>query len=221
MKPVDDLDIGLEETVPAGIAVERMFDQTLDSLDVYTENFSRLLGLLLLFHASGPTKILRLQGVMDLRAAGRLFTWQQCGHDSLEELGRIRAPAGEMQEGMRIKVIGESLEFELLPHEAGHPREGRADRVRSGHSLVGVQQIWQAPPNPMRLAFHTRNSVPHRKQDRAPGQIAGQQEKPIIPQIQGKPSLHQLGSELGSRYHRHRAPIGRFLHRPDRRPVQW
>ena len=138
MKPVDDLDIGLEETVPAGIAVERMFDQTLDGLNLHTENFGGLCGLLILFHASGPTKILRLQGVMDLRAAGRLCTWQQCGHDSLEELGRIRAPAGEMQEGVRIKVIGESQKFELLPDEAGHPRESRADRIRSGHPLLGV-----------------------------------------------------------------------------------
>src|SRR5207302_9770530 len=123
---VDDLDIGLEETVPARIAVERMFDQMLDGLDLHTENLGGLLGLLILFHTSGPTKILRLQGVMDLRTVGRLFTWQQCSHDSLEELGRIRAPAGEMQEGVRIKVIGESREFELLPDEAGHPREGRA-----------------------------------------------------------------------------------------------
>src|SRR5438445_371932 len=59
MKPVDDLDIGLEETVPAGIAVERMFDQTLDGLNLHTENFGGLCGLLILFHASGPTKILR------------------------------------------------------------------------------------------------------------------------------------------------------------------
>ena len=75
---------------------------------------------------------------MDLWAAGRLFTWQQSGHDSLEELGRIRAPAGEMQEGVRIKVIGESQKFELLPDEAGHPRESRADRILSGHPLLGI-----------------------------------------------------------------------------------
>ena len=93
---------------------------------------------MLLFHTRGPTKILRLQGVMDPRPAGRLFTWEQRGHDSLKELGRIRALAGEMQEGMRIEVISESQKFELLPDKAGHPREGRADRVRSGHPLVGV-----------------------------------------------------------------------------------